>query len=218
MNPRLRGARPGRAATTRVDLVSTSGTFELDGGSWEVTNNIWLVGNDEEVVVIDAAHDASTIWAGVGDRAVKAVVLTHGHNDHINVAVELRGRFGSPVLMHPGDRPLWDMVYPGDEPDGELAHGMELEVGGTMLRVLHTPGHSPGSCCLLWDGAGSSPVLFSGDTLFQGGPGATGRSFSDRPTIMTSIRDHLMVLPSATIVHTGHGPDTTVGAEAAGFT
>jgi glyoxylase-like metal-dependent hydrolase (beta-lactamase superfamily II) len=207
----------GTAGTTSVGVVITSGTFKLDGGSWEVTNNIWLVGNDEEVLVIDAAHDAGAICAAVADRSVRAVVLTHGHNDHINVAIELRERLGAPVLMHPGDAPLWDMVHAGYRPDGELAHGMELEVGDATLRVLHTPGHSPGSCCLLWDSPGKGPVLFSGDTLFQGGPGATGRSYSDQPTIMASIRQHLMVLPAHTTVHTGHGPDTTIGAEAPGL-
>ncbi len=201
----------------RVDLVTTSGTFELDGGSWDVTNNVWLVGDEHEVVVVDAAHDAVAIRDGVGDRAVKAVVLTHGHNDHINVAGELRSFLLAPVLMHPGDMPLWDMVHPHDRPDGELAHGMEVKVGGATLRVLHTPGHSPGSCCLLLEEPGAPPVLFSGDTLFQGGPGATGRSYSDQPTIMSSIRLQLMTLAPSTVVHTGHGPSTTIGAEAAQF-
>ncbi len=201
----------------RIDLVTTSGTFELDGGTWDVTNNIWLVGDDNEVVVIDAAHDAVAIREGVGGRTVRAVLLTHGHNDHINVAGELRARLVAPVLMHPADMPLWERVYPHDEPDGRLAHGMEVEVAGTRLRVLHTPGHSPGSCCLLLEDAEATPVLFSGDTLFQGGPGATGRSYSDHPTIMASIREQLITLPPSTVVHTGHGPSTTIGAEAAQF-
>jgi glyoxylase-like metal-dependent hydrolase (beta-lactamase superfamily II) len=76
--------------------------------------------------------------------------------------------------------------------------------------VLHTPGHAPGAVCLYAEDLG---CVFSGDTLFQGGPGATGRSYSDRPTIEASIRSKLFALPDETVVHTGHGPDTTIGAE-----
>jgi glyoxylase-like metal-dependent hydrolase (beta-lactamase superfamily II) len=87
---------------------------------------------------------------------------------------------------------------------------MVVEVAGAALRVLHTPGHAPGAVCLHAPQLG---VVFSGDTLFQGGPGATGRSFSDFPTIIASIRDRLLTLPAATVVHPGHGADTTIGAE-----
>ena len=107
---------------------------------------------------------------------------------------------------------LWDVVWPDRAPDAELADGQEIEVGGGRLDVLHTPGHSPGGCCLH---AASDTVLFSGDTLFNGGPGATGRSFSDYDTIVASIRDRLLVLDDDTVVHTGHGDDTTIGAEKA---
>ena len=84
-------------------------------------------------------------------------------------------------------------------------------VGPVPLSVLHTPGHSPGGVCLFAPEAG---LVFSGDTLFQGGPGATGRSFSDFGTIVESIRHRLLVLPPTTVVHTGHGDDTTIGDEA----
>ncbi len=195
----------------RVEKVVTSGTFALDGGEWEVTNNIWLVGDDREVLVFDAAHDAVTIVEAVNGRRVKAIVLTHGHNDHINAADELsHATGGAPVLLHPADETLWDVVYPNRTPDGALADGAELEVAGTRLRVIHTPGHSPGGVCLL----GPEGHVFGGDTLFKGGPGATGRSHSDFPTIVASIRDRLLVLPAETVVHTGHGESTTVGDEA----
>jgi len=198
------------SSTVRIDRVRTSGTFSLDGQDFDVENNIWLVGDDDEVVVIDAAHDAAPIVEGVAGRRVAAIVCTHGHNDHVNAAVDLADRVSAPVLLHPDDRMLWDTVHPGRAPDGELGDGDR--VGGMV--VLHTPGHTPGGVCLHLEGEG---VLFSGDTLFNGGPGATGRSFSDHPTILRSIRERLLVLPADTVVHTGHGDDTTIGAEGPGI-
>jgi len=195
----------------RVEKVVTSGTFALDGGEWDVDNNVWLVGDDDEVLVVDAAHDAAAILDAVGDRRVVAVVLTHGHNDHVNAAPALAGRTGAPILLHPADRVLWDMTHPDRAPDGELADGQVISVGDTELTVLHTPGHAPGACCVY---AAADGVLFSGDTLFSGGPGATGRSYSSFDTIIGSIRERLLTLPSDTVVHTGHGDSTTIGAEA----
>jgi glyoxylase-like metal-dependent hydrolase (beta-lactamase superfamily II) len=198
--------------TARLDHVVTHGTFSLDGGTWEVDNNVWVLGDDSECVVIDAAHDEKPILAAVGDRRLTAILCTHGHNDHINVAEALADATGAPIMMHPDDAPLWDQVYPELSPDGDLVHDLEIKVGGTIvLKVLHTPGHSPGSCCLYWRAGGA---VFSGDTLFKGGPGATGRSFSSFPTIIESISERLLGLPPETVVHTGHGDDTAIGDEA----
>jgi glyoxylase-like metal-dependent hydrolase (beta-lactamase superfamily II) len=198
--------------TLGVELVTTRGVFSLDGEDFDVENNIWIVGDDDEVLVVDAAHDAAPIAERVAGRRVVAIVCTHGHNDHINVAVALAHQVGNPpVLLHRADRMLWDAVYPDVTPDGDLAEPGALRVAGTELAVLHTPGHSPGGVCL--DDRAAARV-FAGDTLFRGGPGATGRSYSDFPTIIDSIRTQLLVLPGATMVFPGHGETTTIGAEA----
>jgi glyoxylase-like metal-dependent hydrolase (beta-lactamase superfamily II) len=195
-----------------IERVVTSGTFSLDGGTWAVDNNVWLIGDEREVIVVDAAHDAEAIAAAVGDRRVLAIVCTHAHDDHVNVAPELSRTLAAPVLLHPKEHVLWRLAHPvTPRPDAELADGDVLPIAGTALRVLHTPGHSPGSCCLYAPDLG---VVFTGDTLFQGGPGATGRSYSDFDEIVASIRSRLLTLPAATEVRTGHGDSTTIGNEA----
>ncbi|MFI9627891.1 MBL fold metallo-hydrolase [Streptomyces sp. NPDC052042] len=195
----------------RIDHLVTSGTFALDGGEWDVDNNVWIVGDDTEAIVIDAAHDASAIENALNGRTLRAIVCTHAHNDHIDAAPALADATGAPILLHPDDLPLWRMTHPDRAPDGELTDGRELEVAGTTLRVLHTPGHAPGAVCLY---APELATVFTGDTLFQGGPGATGRSFSHFPTIIESIREKLLALPPETSVRTGHGDSTAIGEEA----
>ncbi|MFG3409851.1 MBL fold metallo-hydrolase [Streptomyces sp. NPDC048142] len=198
----------------RIDHLVTSGTFALDGGEWDVDNNVWIVGDDTEAIVIDAAHDAAAIEAALGGRTLRAIVCTHAHNDHIDAAPALADATGAPVLLHPDDLPLWQRTHPDRAPDGTLTDGQELEIAGTTLTVLHTPGHAPGAVCLYAPGLGT---VFTGDTLFHGGPGATGRSFSHFPTIIDSIRDRLLTLPGDTAVRTGHGDPTSIGAEAPGL-
>ena len=193
-----------------IELVTTEGVFALGGGEWEVENNIWLVGDDKEVLIFDAAHDHQPIINAVNGRNVKGIVLTHGHNDHINAAVALRDAVDAPIMLHEFDRFLWDVVYPEHDFDAPIEPGRTLRVAGHELATLHTPGHSPGCCCFHDVATGA---VVSGDTLFCGGPGATGRVYSDEPTILASIRDVLLALPDHTIVHTGHGDTTTIGNE-----
>ena len=196
----------------RIENLITVGTFSLDGGTWDLENNVWIVGDDREVIVIDPAHDAVRIAAAVAGRRVTAVLLTHGHNDHIGAARDFAHLVGAPrIWLNPADRMLWDVVFPEVAPDAEVHDGDVFEVAGGTLRALHTPGHSPGSTCYYLE---SERTLFSGDTLFNGGPGATGRSYSDFPTIITSITDRLLCLPSDVRVLTGHGESTSIGAEA----
>ena len=199
----------------RIDHAVSSGTFSLDGETFDVGNNIWVVGDDEECVVIDAPHDVDDILAVVGGRTVKAILCTHAHDDHVRVAPALRNAVRAPILLHPADRPLWELTHGGDEEgaelwDVDLEDGQSVKVAGASLKVLHTPGHAPGAVCVYVHDLG---CVFSGDTLFQGGPGATGRSYSDADVIVDSIRGQLFALPDETVVHTGHGDDTTIAAE-----
>lgn len=194
----------------RIEHVVTSGTFSLDGGTWDVDNNVWLVGDDDEVLIVDAPHDAAPIVAAVAGRRVCAIVCTHAHNDHVNAVADLQAAVDAPVWLNPADRMLWDDTHPDTGPDREITDGTTFEVAGITLTAIHTPGHSPGSTCLHAPDLGA---LFSGDTLFQGGPGATGRSYSSHDTIVESIRTRLLTLPADTVVHTGHGATTTIGAE-----
>ncbi|TLM80601.1 MBL fold metallo-hydrolase [Pseudarthrobacter sp. NamE2] len=193
-----------------IENLVTSGTFSLDGGTWDVDNNVWIVGDDTECVIIDSPHDAKAIINQVKGRTVKAILITHAHNDHIGAAREVAEAVAAPIYLNPEDLVLWKQVYPDFEPHRQHADGDEFQVGGATLKAIHTPGHSPGSTCFYLESEGT---VFTGDTLFNGGPGATGRSYSDYPTILASIRERLLTLPADTVVRTGHGDNTTTAAE-----
>lgn len=198
------------ASGMMIEKVVTSGIFALDGGEWEVDNNVWIVGDNEECIIIDAAHNAAPIIDAVRGRTVRGIVCSHAHNDHIGVAPELAQALDTQIFVHPGDRMLWQETHAAYVPE-DLNAEQKFSLAGTEMYVLNTPGHSPGSCCFYLPEA---KVLFSGDTLFAGGPGATGRSYSDFPTIIDSIRTSLLTLPGETEVYTGHGGPTSIGAEA----
>ena len=193
----------------RIDHAITSGTFSLDGETFDVDNNVWVIGNNYDCVVIDAPHDLAAIVRLIDGRRVKAIICTHAHDDHVRVAPALGRVTEAPVLLHPADLPLWNLTHDAP-PDGELFDGETIAIAGETLRVLHTPGHAPGAVCVYAPGLGA---VFTGDTLFNGGPGATGRSFSDHDTLVSSIRAKLFKLPDDTVLKTGHGNDTTIGAE-----
>ncbi|MGI8767728.1 MAG: MBL fold metallo-hydrolase [Propionibacteriaceae bacterium] len=201
-------------AEVKIERVVTAGTFSLDGETFDVDNNVWVLGDHTECVVFDGPHEVPPIVELVAGRSVRAILCTHAHDDHVRIAPELADELGAPILLHPDDLPVWQLTHPDRQPDGELHDGQQLKVGGAQITVLHTPGHTPGGCCFWVPELG---VLFSGDTLFNGGPGATGRSFSDHGTIVASIKERLFALPDDTIVKTGHGEDTTIGAEKTGL-
>lgn len=195
----------------RVERVVTTGSLTRAHGDLTLENNTWIVGDDDECVVIDAGHDGRAIVKAIArGRSVKAVLVTHGHFDHLDAVGEVCDGTRAPAYLHPADRFLWDEYYPVT-PDGELADGDTFTVGDVELTVLHTPGHTPGSCSFHAPALGA---VFTGDTLFPGGPGATRHDYSDFTTIIDSVRTRLFTLPGDTVVLPGHGDTTVIAAEA----
>lgn len=185
--------------------------------------NCYIVGCEKtrEALVIDPGDEGERILAAL-DRAglqTKLVVNTHGHFDHIGANAFLVEKTGAELLIHEKDVPLLAQserhaelfglsVVPSPAPTRTLSGGEELIVGELRIRVIHTPGHSPGGICLLVDGH-----LFAGDTLFAGSIGRTDLAGGNHEQLLAAIREQLLVLPEATLVHPGHGPDTSIGRE-----
>jgi glyoxylase-like metal-dependent hydrolase (beta-lactamase superfamily II) len=179
-----------------------------------------------EALIVDPGGDAGRILALLGRMGARAVgiVHTHGHFDHILGTREVVAATGAPVLLHGGDLDLYrglvrqarhfDLV--ADEPPDPtqiLAGGETLTFGQLRARVLHTPGHTPGSVGLFIEQPSGAPLLLAGDTLFAGGIGRTDFPGGSFEQILRSIRDTLLGLPEETVVVPGHGPETTIGEE-----
>ncbi len=169
-------------------------------------NNVFVLRcrHTGEAVLIDAANEHDRLLDLASRLGVRRVIETHGHWDHIQAIPEMRdaGYSVSVTTEDAGMLPSYDEILGDDE---------IISVGRLRLRTIHTPGHTPGSICFRIEG---SPVLFSGDTLFPGGPGATSFEGGDFPTIIGSIEDRLFsTLAADTLVLPGHGDDTTIGAE-----
>lgn len=193
-----------------IEKFTTKGKFRLEGNEWDVENNVYLLGDGGGIYIVDPAHDAERVTHEVGNRPVKGILLTHAHNDHCELAPQLAEHYGVQVHLHPEDQPVWEETN-GDTPFAPLADNQQFELSGEKITVFHTPGHSPGGVVFH---VPSNEALLSGDTLFKGGPGATGRKYSDFDVIIESLRNVIFHLPPETAVLPGHGEETTVGAEA----
>jgi glyoxylase-like metal-dependent hydrolase (beta-lactamase superfamily II) len=190
--------------TARIDQVSSPGE---DDGPGELST--WIVGDDEEVIVIDPGRDAERVLDAVGDREVLAVICTHGHAGQVAAAMQVAERDEAPVALHPKDRMLWRETHPGEDVDIPMEDGGTFEVADVQLEVIHAPGHTDGSTCLYCAGLG---VVFTGHALLEEGPAPHEGEFPDFADQLTAIGEHLLTLPFDTRVLPAHGPETTIGA------
>jgi glyoxylase-like metal-dependent hydrolase (beta-lactamase superfamily II) len=190
--------------TARIDQVSSPAA---DDGTAEV--NTWIIGDDDEVIVIDPGSDADGVLDAVGDREVLAVICTHGHADQVATAMQVAERDEASVALHPKDRMLWREAHPGEDVDIDMEDGGTFEVAGVQLEVIHAPGHTDGSTCLY---CGDLGVVFSGHVLLHEGPAPHDGEFPDFAGQLTAIGEHLLTLPFETRVLPAHGQETTVGA------
>jgi glyoxylase-like metal-dependent hydrolase (beta-lactamase superfamily II) len=173
------------------------------------TSNSWIVGDDEEVIVVDPGRDAAAVLDLVGEREVLAVICTHGHPAHTAAAVEVAARDEAPIALHPADRVYWREEHSDENPDIDMEDGGVFEVADVALEVLHAPGHTPGSVCLYSE---DLQAVFTGDALSETGPVAHEKEFPDFARQLSSIGAHLLTLPSRTRVLPGHGDEFTVEA------
>jgi len=175
--------------------------------------NAWIVGDDEEVIVIDPGSAASEVLGAVGEREILAVICTHGHPSHIAAAIEVAERDEAPVALHRADRLLWRTEH-GGEPEIEMADGGRFDVADVQLEVIHTGGHTPGSVSLYCEGL---EVVFTGDALAANGPVGHEGLFVNFPAQLTAIGERLLDLPASTRVLPGHGEESTIGDAAKRF-
>ena len=169
--------------------------------------NTWLVGNADEVIVVDPGRDAQAVLATASDREILAVICTHGHPEHVAAALEVAARDEAPVALHRMDMLAWREEHPGAEPDIQMEEAGIFEVADAALEVLHTPGHTPGSISLYCE---ELAVVFSGDALLADGPAPHGGEYPDFPGQLNAIGQELLTLPPQVRVLPGHGEEITV--------
>jgi len=187
----------------RIEQVTSPGSEGAPDG------NTWIVGDDEEVIVIDPGTDAGSVLEAVGEREVLAVICTHGHASHVAAAVGVADRDEAPIALHPRDLLQWRNAKAGDDPEIGMEDGGIFEVADVSLEVIHAPGHTPGSVCLYSE---ELQVVFSGDVLLARGPAPHEGEFPDFPAQLSAIGEHLLTLDTATRVLPGHGEESTVAA------
>jgi glyoxylase-like metal-dependent hydrolase (beta-lactamase superfamily II) len=195
------------------EALTDDGEHEA-GVAEAVEANAWLIGDDEEVIVIDPGEDAESVLEQVGEREILAVICTHGHASHIAAAIKVAERDEAPVALHTWDRLLWRAVHDGDDPEIEMADGGLFDVADVQLEVIHTPGHTPGSVSLY---CGDLEVVFTGDALGASGPVPHEGQFTNFPGQLTAIGERLLDLPVRTRVLPGHGEESTIGDAAKRF-
>jgi glyoxylase-like metal-dependent hydrolase (beta-lactamase superfamily II) len=187
---------------------------ELAAASGKAGCNAWVIGDDEEVIVVDPGTDARAVFDVAGDREILAVICTHGHADHVAAALEVAERDEAPVALHPKDRLFWREVHGDQLPEIEMEDGGAFEVADVTLDVLHTPGHSPGSVSIYCEDLG---VVCTGDTLLATGPCPHDGGYPDFAGQLSAIGSELLTLPAETRVLPGHGEETTIAAAEKSF-
>ncbi|GGP11777.1 MBL fold metallo-hydrolase [Nonomuraea glycinis] len=194
--------------TARIERVVTEGVVDIDDVEYKVENNTWIIGDDDEVIVIDPARDADKILEQVGEREVLAVICTHGLPDHVGAAIEVASRDEAVIALHPKDKPLWRETWSETWPDIDMEDDGIFGVADVQLDVMETPGVTPGGVSLYCEGLG---VVFSGETLQADGPGKLGGEYPRLADQLTAIGGRLFTLPAETRVLAAHGDEVTVG-------
>jgi glyoxylase-like metal-dependent hydrolase (beta-lactamase superfamily II) len=199
----------------RIERVWPHEAAENDGISEDAAEaNTWIIGDDEEVIVIDPGEDAAAVLEAVGDREVLAVICTHGHAAHVGAALEVAERDEAPVALHKADRLQWRAVHDDGDPEIEMQGGGSFEVADVTLEVIHTPGHSNGSVSLYCP---ELEVVFTGHALIASGPAPHDGDFPDFPRQLNAIGEYLLDLPAATRVLPGQGEETTIAVASSRF-
>jgi glyoxylase-like metal-dependent hydrolase (beta-lactamase superfamily II) len=198
------------ASIKRVAAPQAAGRDDIEAAD---EANAWVIGDDEEVIVIDPGQDADAVLDAVGEREVIAVICTHGHEAHVAAAFEVAERDEAPVALHRADRLQWRSTH-DEDPEIEMEGGGSFEVGDVSLEVIHTPGHSKGSVSLYCPELGA---VFTGDALLATGPAAHDGDYPDFSRQLNSIGEYLLDLPDGTRVLPGHGEESTIGTASKRF-
>ncbi|SDI77421.1 MBL fold metallo-hydrolase [Nonomuraea jiangxiensis] len=194
--------------TARIERVVTEGVVEIDGTEYKVENNTWIIGDDEEVIVIDASRAADEILEKVGEREVLAVICTAGLPDHVGAAIEVASRDEAVVALHPKDKPLWRETWSETWPDIDMEDDGRFEVADVALDVMETPGVTPGGVSIYCE---DLHAVFTGKALQADGPGKLGGEYPALADQLTAIGGRLFTLPAETRVLPVHGDEVTIG-------